>query len=118
MSSRPSHPAAHQHLISPAFTKIIDQPELDGAAQLRLLDAAGIRRGVVLSMGYSFGDERTRVKVADFDRATRAENDWTSQQVMRSPPAESWAIFRAKVPLTAAEFRTIALNEPPHAARR
>lgn len=76
--------AAHQHLISPAFTKIIDQPELDAAALLRLLDAAGIQRGVVLSMGYSFGDERKKAKVADFDRATSAENDWTSQQVTSS----------------------------------
>ena len=76
--------AAHQHLISPAFTKIIDQPELDGAALLRLLDAGGIQRGVVQSMGYSFGDERKKAKVSDFDRATSAENDWTSQQVTSS----------------------------------
>jgi predicted TIM-barrel fold metal-dependent hydrolase len=34
------------------------------------------------------------------------------------PPAESWAIFRAKVPLSAAEMRTIALNEPPYARGR
>ena len=59
--------AAHQHLISPAFTKIIDQPALDGAALLRMLDAAGIQRGVVLSMGYSFGDERKKAKVSNFD---------------------------------------------------
>src|SRR5512133_298195 len=39
--------AAHQHLISPAFTKIIDQPELDGAAFLTMLDAAEIERGLV-----------------------------------------------------------------------
>src|SRR5690349_12966260 len=70
--------AAHQHLISPAFTKIINQPELDGAALLALLDKAGIERGVVLSMGYSFSDERKHDKVADPDRATRDENDWTS----------------------------------------
>ena len=76
--------AAHRHLISPAFGKIIDQPELDGAALLRLLDIAGIPRGVVLSMGYSFGDERKREKVANPDSATSAENDWTSQQVMGS----------------------------------
>jgi predicted TIM-barrel fold metal-dependent hydrolase len=76
--------AAHQHLISPAFTKIINQPELDGAALLALLDKAGIERGVVLSMGYSFSDERKRDKVPDPDRATRDENDWTSQQVMLS----------------------------------
>ena len=76
--------AAHQHLISPAFTKIIEQPGLDGAALLKMLDSAGIERGVVLSMGYSFGDERKAAKVADFDRATSAENDWTSRQVMSS----------------------------------
>ena len=74
--------AAHQHLISPAFTRIIDQPELNGDSLLRLLDDAGIRRGVVLSMGYSFGDERK--KVADHDRATSEENDWTSRQVTSS----------------------------------
>jgi hypothetical protein len=34
------------------------------------------------------------------------------------PPAESWALFRAKVPLTAAELRTIAGNEPPYATGR
>ena len=76
--------AAHQHLISPGFGKIIDQPELDGAALLRLLDIAGIPRGVVLSMGYSFGDERKQAKVSNPDSATSAENDWTSQQVMSS----------------------------------
>ena len=34
------------------------------------------------------------------------------------PPAEGWAIFKAKVPLTEAEMRTIALNEPPYAKGR
>ena len=76
--------AAHQHLISPAFAKIINKPELDGASLLRMLDSAGIARGVVLSMGYSFGDERKAAKVSDPDRATRDENDWTSQQVTHS----------------------------------
>ena len=76
--------AAHQHLISPAFSKIIDMPVLDGASLLRMLDSAGISRGVVLSMGYSFGDERKAAKVSDPDRATSEENDWTSQQVVAS----------------------------------
>lgn len=80
----PPRYAAHQHLISPAFSKIIDQPDLDGASLLRMLDSAGIARGVVLSMGYSFSDERKAAKVPDPDRATRDENDWTSQQVMLS----------------------------------
>ena len=171
--------AAHQHLISPAFARIIDQHELDGTALLRELDSAGIPRAAVLSMGYSFGDERKAAKVPDPDRATRDENDWTSRQVMSSggrlvgfcsvnplregalaeidrclalpgivglklhfgnsgvslrdsasartmeqvfggnPAAgEGWAIFRAKVPLTAEEMRTIALNVPRYAEHR
>lgn len=74
--------AAHQHLISPEFSKIIREPPMDGAALLDLLDRADIRRGVVLSMGYSFGDERKGI--ADPDSQTRRENDWTSQQVAAS----------------------------------
>jgi predicted TIM-barrel fold metal-dependent hydrolase len=78
---RPEY-AAHQHLISPAFATIVDQPVLDGSGLLKLLDAAGIRRGVVLSVAYSFGDERKQIPQAD--RAVREENDWTSQQVAAS----------------------------------
>jgi predicted TIM-barrel fold metal-dependent hydrolase len=74
--------AAHQHLISPDFAKVIDQPPQDGAAFLNMLDEAGIRRGVVLSMGYSFADERK--KIADPDRHVREENDWTSRQMVES----------------------------------
>jgi predicted TIM-barrel fold metal-dependent hydrolase len=74
--------AAHQHLISPAFTPIVREPALDGAGLLRLLDAAGIQRGLVLSMGYSFGDERK--KIPDADRVTSQENDWTSRQTVSS----------------------------------
>jgi predicted TIM-barrel fold metal-dependent hydrolase len=80
----PPRYAAHQHLISPAFSKIINQPVLDGASLLRMLDSAEIERGVVLSMGYSFSDERKAAKVPDPDRATSDENDWTSSQVTHS----------------------------------
>jgi len=72
----------HQHLVSPAFAPIVKLPERDGAALLRELDAAGIRRAVVLSVGYSFADERKAL--TDPDRLTREENDWTSAQVARS----------------------------------
>lgn len=197
--------AAHQHLISPAFTKVIDQPELDGAALLRMLDAAGIERGVALSMGYArhaaivvhlrsrtgtpYGREDAQlfldrllprapdvvVQIAHlagtagfpdyaeqamdvfasaierkdprtrnlyFDQTAVATSESTPEEGARTArmirrvgpervffgsdmpvggnplPAESWAIFRAKVPLTSAEFRTIALNEPPYAPHR
>ena len=76
--------AAHQHLISPAFSKEVlhGEPAQDGASLLTLLDQAGIRRGVVLSMGYSFGDERK--KLPNPDLQTSAENNWTSQQMVAS----------------------------------
>jgi len=75
--------AAHQHLISPAFSEeVVHQPVLDGAGLLKLLDKAGMKRGVVLSMGYSFSDERK--KLSNPDAQTRAENDWTSTQIVQS----------------------------------
>jgi predicted TIM-barrel fold metal-dependent hydrolase len=69
----------HQHLVSPAFAPIVQLPARDGRALLAELDAAGIDRAVVLSVGYSFADERK--KLEDPDRLTRTENDWTSAQV-------------------------------------
>ena len=74
----------HQHLVSPAFAPIVKLPERDGAALLRELDAAGIERAVVLSMGYSFGDERK--KLDDPDRLTREQNDWTAAEVVKHAP--------------------------------
>src|SRR5215210_7508831 len=72
----------HQHLISPAFAPIVKGPHRDGSALLKELDAAGIERAVVLSVGYSFADERKGL--TDPDRLTREENDWTSAEVARN----------------------------------
>jgi len=74
----------HQHLVSAAFAPLVRLPERDGAALVRELDEAGIERAVVLSVGYSFADERKGL--ADPDRLTREENDWTSAQVTRNAP--------------------------------
>jgi predicted TIM-barrel fold metal-dependent hydrolase len=74
----------HQHLVSPAFAPIAKMPERNGAALVKELDTAGIDRAVVLSVGYSFGDERK--KLGDPDRRTREENDWTSAEVTRNAP--------------------------------
>lgn len=72
----------HQHLVSPAFAPIVNMPVRDGAALVRELDAAGIERAVVLSVGYSFSDERKAL--SDPDRRTRDENDWTSAEVSKN----------------------------------
>lgn len=72
----------HQHLVSPRFAPIVGYPEADGAALVARLDQAGIRRAVVLSMGYSLADERKALP--DPASLTRQENDWTSRQVAAS----------------------------------
>ena len=72
----------HQHLVSPPFAPIVKLPVRDGKKLLAELDAAGIDKAVVLSVGYSFTDERK--KLDDPDRLTRDENDWTSVQVAAS----------------------------------
>lgn len=73
----------HQHLVSAGFVPIVKAPGVrDGAALVKELDAAGIEKAVVLSVGYSFADERKGL--ADPDRLTREENDWTSSEVTKN----------------------------------
>jgi predicted TIM-barrel fold metal-dependent hydrolase len=74
----------HQHLVNAAFAPIVKMPERDGAALVKELDAAGIERAVVLSVGYSFADERK--KLPEPDQLTREQNDWTSAEVTRNAP--------------------------------
>lgn len=76
----------HQHLVSAAFQPLVKLPLRDGAALVRELDAAGIERAVVLSVAYTYGDERKPVAEEDRDRMTSAENDWTSAQVVANAP--------------------------------
>ena len=73
----------HQHLVSPGWAPVAKLPQRDGAALIRELDAAGIDRAVVLSVGYSFADERK--KLDDPDRLSREENDWTAAEVAKNP---------------------------------
>ena len=72
----------HQHLVSPGFAPIVKMPERDGAALVRELDAAGIEKALVLSVGYSFADERKALP--DPDQLTREQNDWTSAEVTKN----------------------------------
>ena len=75
--------AHHQHLISPAFAPIVKFDPIDAGALLRMLDETGTERAVVLSMGYSFSDERKKLENPEL--LTRQENDWTAAQVATAP---------------------------------
>ena len=73
----------HQHLFGPLTQSLAPTtPRLDADGLVRLLDAAGIGRAVVLSTGYQFGNPN-RPPVQDEYANVRAENEWTAQQVAR-----------------------------------
>jgi predicted TIM-barrel fold metal-dependent hydrolase len=74
----------HQHLFSPAATATSKATPVSADDLIGLLDEAGIRRAVVLSLAYQFGNPN-RPPVDDEYVKVKSENDWTSQQVSRFP---------------------------------
>src|SRR5438445_2022934 len=75
----------HQHLFSPAVTKLSPGlKSIDARDLIALLDAAGIRRALVLSVAYQFGNPNKPL-VEDEYVHVKAENDWMSEQVARFP---------------------------------
>lgn len=75
----------HQHLFHPDVTGLVpDTGTITASELVAYLDAAGIRRAVVLSVAYQFGNPN-RPAVEDEYAKVRAENDWTSAQVARFP---------------------------------
>ena len=83
----------HQHLFSPAAAALVTpNPLPPGATALQsidadrvigLLDSAGIRRALVLSVAYTWGNPSRHVE-NEYEHV-KAENDWTAQQVGRYP---------------------------------
>lgn len=74
----------HQHLFSPATTALSRATAVSADDLIRLLDEGGIRRAVVLSIAYQFGNPN-RPPVDEEYAKVRAENDWTSKEVGRFP---------------------------------
>ena len=77
----------HQHLFSPDIVAMLGGPS--GVSQLGaddlipLLDSAGIRRAVVLSVAYMYGSPSRTVE-HEYAKV-RAENDWAAAQAARYP---------------------------------
>jgi len=83
----------HQHLFSPAVVRLVTpnplppggvalQP-IDADRLIALLDSAGIRRALVLSVAYTWGNPSRNVE-NEYEKV-KAENDWTAEQVARYP---------------------------------
>ncbi|HEX6385462.1 MAG TPA: amidohydrolase family protein [Anaerolineae bacterium] len=78
----------HQHLFSPAIAALLATgsgglPAITARDVVALLDSAGIRRALVLSVAYMVGSPARTV--ADEYSRVRAENDWTGAQAAQYP---------------------------------
>ncbi|MFC5463002.1 amidohydrolase family protein [Massilia niabensis] len=88
---QPAQPAPagdfHQHVFSDEIITLIGPGSglkpLPAKELLPLLDAAGIRKGVLLSTAYMYGSANRKVE-NEYAR-TRAENDWTADQAAQFP---------------------------------
>lgn len=78
----------HQHLFSPEAARLVtgnaNSPGISARDVVTLLDSAGIRRALVLSVAYTWG-KASRATVDDEYNHVKAENDWTAQQVAQYP---------------------------------
>lgn len=78
----------HQHLFSPAMARLLDTgaggpSAIAGKDVIALLDAAGIRRAVLLSVAYVWGSPAR--KIDDEYAKVRAENDFNGAQAALYP---------------------------------
>lgn len=75
----------HQHLFSPAITRLSSGLDpITASDVVKLLDDAGMRRAVVLSVAYQFGNPN-RPAIDDEYAYVKAENDWMSREVAHFP---------------------------------
>jgi predicted TIM-barrel fold metal-dependent hydrolase len=79
----PAPPADHhQHLLAPAMAAPAQKP-IDAKALIAMLDAAGIRRAVLLSNAFRYGDPDA--PLPDEYARVAAENNWTASEAAKYP---------------------------------
>jgi uncharacterized protein len=85
----------HQHLMNPAMVESPAQA-IDAQLLISRLDDAGIRRAVLLSNAFAWGNPRPTPLENEYERV-KAENDWTLQQA--APYSQRLAVFCSFNPL-------------------
>lgn len=73
----------HQHLLAAGMTAPGQQP-IDAKAMVRMLDEAGIRRAVLLSNAFRYGNPSEPPLPDEYARVM-AENDWTAREAAKYP---------------------------------
>ena len=78
----------HQHLFSAAAGALVtgnpNSPGISAQNLVALLDSAGIRRALVLSVAYTWG-KASRAPIENEYQHVKDENDWTAKQVAQYP---------------------------------
>jgi predicted TIM-barrel fold metal-dependent hydrolase len=74
----------HQHLYNPALGALTLGEPVTAADLIKLLDQAGIRRAVLFSIAYQFGNPN-RPRIENEYEKVQAENDRVSREVARYP---------------------------------
>jgi predicted TIM-barrel fold metal-dependent hydrolase len=74
----------HQHLLSPQLMAPGQQP-ITASGLIAALDAAGIRRAVILSNAFRFGSPLHAIGYPDEYPRVIAENDWTAREAAKYP---------------------------------
>ena len=90
-SSRPAAPEQprapivdhHQHLFSAPLATLVSVDPIDADKLVAMLDSAGIRRALVLALGYSWGNPSRNVE-NEYEKV-KTENDWVAAQVAKYP---------------------------------
>jgi predicted TIM-barrel fold metal-dependent hydrolase len=73
----------HQHLLTKEMAEPGQKP-IDAKSMIAMLDAAGIRRAVLLSNAFRFGSPEAPPVPDEYARVI-AENDWTAREAARYP---------------------------------
>ena len=73
----------HQHFFSTPLATLVNVQPIEADRLIAMLDSAGIRRALVLALGYSWGNPRRNVE-NEYEKV-KAENDWVAAQVARYP---------------------------------
>jgi len=101
----------HQHLLSPTMISQGQQP-IDAKTLIAALDAAGIRRAVILSNAYRYGSPLYAISYPDEYPRVIAENDWTAREAAKYP--KRLVAFR-KVWLEPGRSTTVRMTIDPRA---
>src|ERR1041385_8862417 len=75
---------AHQHLLSPAAAQLSSRKPVVARDLISQMDSIGIRRALVLSVAYQFGNPNRPAIDHEYEKV-KAENDWTAEQVAQYP---------------------------------